>query len=663
MKIADNTTNFKYPPINLADSHTADKILKPSDNLNSSTFIEASSVIKTDIKVLSFWFAYFCLVIISSVNTVISACREKNTFIIYIYIATISFIVAACFVAYKYFTKKKLIFLAVLTCLHLVITDLNLYASVLDPSQAAASSLQTLILALIIFSYVLERKIIVIIFFSSGIIALSLILHNTESILRTAIEFCILFTLCIFIYLQKYSKVAEIEAKDDDYITPLEEILSQLFTAINNLSTQVENCRSCRDYMECSIQNILNATNRLQTCKNIYATRLEKITKNMDEEDKAFIEQIAEESSSFKSFEEEPRHVKRITTESALYVSKLGGVLKSIGKDWNFNTFFLQECSEGCPLEISGLYITSRFNLDSIFKLDRKFEEFLKDLESKYLKNPYHNSCHGADVMSSYVFFLSSSGLLAHCTELELLSGILATLGHDVGHPAKNNRFLVMAKDAIAIQYNDISVLENLHSTILFQIIQSTDILSSLSYEQWCVFRKLSIEMILATDMSKHFDLLETFKTKYAFSSDLSKADVRFDLFKIIVKAADIGHAAKTIELHKKWCFQVIEEFFSQGDEEKALGLPVSMYCDRETTVIGKSQAGFIKNIVVPLYSTLNAVLGSKVIEEMCIKQLEENKAYWESIMMLSRGQTFVGNIETDDTGVRRRSTMPLKQN
>ena len=58
--------------------------------------------------------------------------------------------------------------------------------------------------------------------------------------------------------------------------------------------------------------------------------------------------------------------------------------------------------------------------------------------------------------------------------------------------------------------------------------------------------------MILATDMSKHFDLLETFKTKYSCGSDISRADIRLDIFKLIIKASDIGHAAKTIDLHKK---------------------------------------------------------------------------------------------------------------
>ena len=86
------------------------------------------------------------------------------------------------------------------------------------------------------------------------------------------------------------------------------------------------------------------------------------------------------------------------------------------------------------------------------------------------------------------------------------------------------------------------------------------------------------------------------------------------------------------------------------------------MYCDRETTNIGKSQAGFIKNIVLPLYITLNIILRSKTIEGVCILQLEENKVYWESQRLMIRKHTFVEKTEkeAEDLLLRRRSSLPL---
>ena len=39
---------------------------------------------------------------------------------------------------------------------------------------------------------------------------------------------------------------------------------------------------------------------------------------------------------------------------------------------------------------------------------------------------------------------------------------------HDIGHKGTNNSFLVQTGDCLAIIYNDISVLENMHSAKTF---------------------------------------------------------------------------------------------------------------------------------------------------------------------------------------------------
>lgn len=59
---------------------------------------------------------------------------------------------------------------------------------------------------------------------------------------------------------------------------------------------------------------------------------------------------------------------------------------------------------------------------------------------------------------------------------------------------------------------------------------------------------------------------------------------------------------------------QLLEEFFRQGDKERALGLPFSPLCDRNNTLVAESQIGFIEFIVEPSMQVcsdmLEAVLG-----------------------------------------------------
>ena len=48
-------------------------------------------------------------------------------------------------------------------------------------------------------------------------------------------------------------------------------------------------------------------------------------------------------------------------------------------------------------------------------------------------------------------------------TDTVLFGALMAALVHDIGHPGKTNRFMTRTDHALAIQYNDQSVLENMH--------------------------------------------------------------------------------------------------------------------------------------------------------------------------------------------------------
>lgn len=157
--------------------------------------------------------------------------------------------------------------------------------------------------------------------------------------------------------------------------------------------------------------------------------------------------------------------------------------------------------------------------------------------------------------------------------------------------------------------------------------------MENLSEEDWFLSRRIIIEMILETDMSKHFESLGKFRTRSSSIGDinLEKAEDRLFVMCMAIKSADIGHSAKVGELHEKWTALVCEEFFNQGDMEKERNLPVSIYCDRETTDIPKSQAGFIKNICLPLYEAWCGYLKSDEIYKNCYEQLKTNLKAWES--------------------------------
>ena len=54
----------------------------------------------------------------------------------------------------------------------------------------------------------------------------------------------------------------------------------------------------------------------------------------------------------------------------------------------------------------------------------------------------------------------------------------------------------------------------------------------------------------------------------------------------LVFHACDISHQTRPFEIAKEWTYYLFEEFFQQGDIEKAQGLPLSMLCDRLTTSV-----------------------------------------------------------------------------
>jgi hypothetical protein len=65
--------------------------------------------------------------------------------------------------------------------------------------------------------------------------------------------------------------------------------------------------------------------------------------------------------------------------------------------------------------------------------------------------------------------------------------------------------------------YNDKSVLENHHAAASWRLLKSDDkynFLCNLEPDEWKRFRVLIMENILATDLSKHYDIINDFNAK-----------------------------------------------------------------------------------------------------------------------------------------------------
>lgn len=228
---------------------------------------------------------------------------------------------------------------------------------------------------------------------------------------------------------------------------------------------------------------------------------------------------------------------------------------------------------------------------------------------------------HAADVTQTCLTCIKNSNIqsLSKINEMDLMAIYIGSIIHDYKHPGLNNAFLINTANEIATIYNDISVLENYHIAEAFKLIRSDpkyDIFCLLTKEEKKIMRKKIVECVLSTDMTSHaryFSMIKLKVERYQIkkgknselifssnSSDINLPQVQQDFCSLILHFSDIANPAKPFVIYKNWMHTVVEEFFQQGDKEKALEYPISFLCDRNTVTIEGSQLGFIDGIVYP---------------------------------------------------------------
>ncbi|XP_036364190.1 calcium/calmodulin-dependent 3',5'-cyclic nucleotide phosphodiesterase 1A isoform X1 [Octopus sinensis] len=289
-------------------------------------------------------------------------------------------------------------------------------------------------------------------------------------------------------------------------------------------------------------------------------------------------------------------------------------VLKNLD-DWSFDVFATNEDSHA--LKYVGYELLQKYDLLNKFKINTSaLDAFLTCMEAGYTKykNPYHNLLHAADVAHTVHYILSSSKLTNWLTDLEIFATIIAALVHDYEHTGTTNNFHINTGSEVALLYNDKAVLENHHVSAAFKLLKLDEynILTGLSKEEYREFRSLLIDMVLATDMSFHFQQIKNMKSMLTLTEGIEKSKA----LSLVLHCADISHPAKEWFMHKKWTDLLLEEFFRQGDREKELGLPFSPLCDRKTTLVAESQIGFIEFIVDPSFTVMGDVL-QKIIYQV----------------------------------------------
>ncbi|KAM9480901.1 high affinity cAMP-specific and IBMX-insensitive 3',5'-cyclic phosphodiesterase 8A isoform 1-T2 [Clarias gariepinus] len=319
-------------------------------------------------------------------------------------------------------------------------------------------------------------------------------------------------------------------------------------------------------------------------------------------------------------------------------------------ESWDFDIFSLEAATMKRPLTYLGLKIFSRFGVCEFLSCsEATLRSWLQVIEANYhASNSYHNSTHAADVLHATAYFLCKERVKQSLDPIDEVAALIAATVHDVDHPGRTNSFLCNAGSDLAILYNDTAVLESHHAALAFQLSTRDDksnIFKNMERNEYRTLRQAIIDMVLATEMTKHFEHVNKFVNSInkplaaleenGGNSDddvkgiLSVAENRMLIKRMLIKCADISNPCRPLELCIEWAGRISEEYFAQTDEEKRQGLPVVMpVFDRTTCSIPKSQISFIDYFITDMFDAWDAFADLPNL----MQHLDNNFKYWKGL-------------------------------
>ncbi|XP_058150716.1 high affinity cAMP-specific and IBMX-insensitive 3',5'-cyclic phosphodiesterase 8A isoform X1 [Dasypus novemcinctus] len=321
-------------------------------------------------------------------------------------------------------------------------------------------------------------------------------------------------------------------------------------------------------------------------------------------------------------------------------------------ESWDFDIFDLEAATNKRPLIYLGLKMFARFGICEFLNCSEStMRSWLQIIEANYhSSNPYHNSTHSADVLHATAYFLSRERIKQTLDPVDEAAALIAAIIHDVDHPGRTNSFLCNAGSQLAILYNDTAVLESHHAALAFQLTIQDDkcnIFKNMERNDYRTLRQSIIDMVLATEMTKHFEHVnkfvnsinkplaaleengETNKNTEDVTTMLRMPETRTLIKRMLIKCADVSNPCRPLEYCIQWAARISEEYFAQTDEEKQQGLPVVMpVFDRNTCSIPKSQISFIDYFITDMFDAWDAFVDLPDL----MQHLDNNFKYWKGL-------------------------------
>jgi dual 3',5'-cyclic-AMP and -GMP phosphodiesterase 11 len=232
---------------------------------------------------------------------------------------------------------------------------------------------------------------------------------------------------------------------------------------------------------------------------------------------------------------------------------------------------------------------------------------FIKDVCDKYNDVSYHNFYHATHILHTTYVLLDQCELFDKLNSDVLFGILISALVHDIGHPGNNNLFEVNTCSELACRYNDLSVLEQYHCHLAFEVIKKHSIFENFNHDDFVICRKTIISSILGTDMANHKTILDIMKFRKEKGFNFESIDDQYLIAKVFVHAADIGNPIQEYQQCEAWARKVSYEFYLQTEKEKEKGLkPFTSFNINSSTSFYNHEIKYINFVCRPYWEVLS---------------------------------------------------------
>ncbi|POM84028.1 3'5'-cyclic nucleotide phosphodiesterase family protein [Cryptosporidium meleagridis] len=297
----------------------------------------------------------------------------------------------------------------------------------------------------------------------------------------------------------------------------------------------------------------------------------------------------------------------------------------------------------------------------------RKIKNFVSELIKYYHEeNPFHNFHHAVSISITLNSWLDKPSVRHYVNSLEAYCLIISSLSHDLDHPGLSNDmikelnivsrkvlqeftteeefFEILQNNTLSTLniYNNFSVLENHHSSLLFLILndEACNIMPPATSKYYSELHKMMINSILFTDMFQHKylrDLVLNFNKSYSSNSRSVKAEIQKKklYLLILLHSVDISNPLMNTNIYVKWSRLVYEELENQ--KKLKLMLNISLNNTTDTYDYIKLQTNFISSICIPYFQAL-LKFDPEIVQE-CIQNLYFNNEYFAKTSLKNKSK------------------------